>query len=153
MPASNLTMYDSAGRFLQTGANLLTATVKMALITSAYTPNQVTNNQFSDVSGSQIAGGSGYTSGGATLGTKAVTAVTRGFKFSSANIVWTAADGNIPAWRYGVLYIEGTVDGITNPLIGYFIGDDTPADIPATLNGSTLTINCPAAGWFDVTRP
>jgi hypothetical protein len=153
MPAGSVTMYDSAGRFLAAGANLLTATVKMALLTSAYTPNQVTHDRFSNVSGNQIAGGAGYTSGGATLGTKALTAVTKGFKFSSANVVWTASGANIPAWRFGVLYIEGTVDGITNPLLGYFLGDVAPADIPATLDGSTLTITTPAAGWFDITRP
>jgi hypothetical protein len=81
MPAGSVTMYDSAGRFLAAGANLLTATVKMALLTSAYTPNQVTHDRFSNVSTNQIAGGAGYISGGATLGTKALTAVTKGFKF------------------------------------------------------------------------
>jgi len=153
MPAGNVTMYDSAGRFLAAGANLLGNVVKLALLTSAYTPNQVTHNKLADVTAAQLAGGFGYTAGGATLGTKAVTAVTKGFKFSSANVAWTASGGNIPAWRYGFLYIEGTIDGVVNPAIGYFLGDTTPADIPATLSGSTLTIQCPANGWFDITRP
>ena len=153
MPAGTLTLYDSAARFLAGGANLLSNTVKMALLTSAYTPNQVTHNRLADVTAAQLAGGYGYTAGGETLGTKALTAVTKGFKFGSANVVWTATGGNIPAWRYGFLYIEGTVDGVVNPAIGYFLGDNTPADIPATLNGSTLTIQCPASGWYDITRP
>jgi hypothetical protein len=153
MPAGSITLYDSAGRFLAAGANLLTATVKMALLTSSYTPNQVTHNKLADVTAAQLGTGFGYTAGGATLATKALTAVTKGFKFSSANIAWTAAGGNIPAWRFGFLYIEGTIDSVVNPAIGYFVGDNTPADIPATLSGSTLTIQCPANGWFDITRP
>jgi len=40
---------------------------------------------------------------------------------------------------------------MTNPLIGYFLGDTTPADVPATTVGNPLTINCPANGWFDIT--
>jgi len=153
MPAGNVLLFDSAARFLATGSNLKTATVKMALLTSSYTPNQAVHNKLADVTAAQLGTGFGYTTGGATLGTKDVVAVTKGFKFSSANVTWTAAGGNIPAWRYGFLYIEGTIDSVVNPAIGYFVGDDTPADIPATLSGSTLAINCPAAGWFDITRP
>jgi hypothetical protein len=44
------------------------------------------------------------------------------------------------------------VDGLTNPLIGYFVGDSTPADVPATTDTNTLTLNCPAGGWFDLTH-
>jgi len=39
---------------------------------------------------------------------------------------------------------------MTNPLVGYFVGDSTPADIPATTVGNTLTLTCPSGGWFDL---
>jgi len=50
-----------------------------------------------------------------------------------------------------VLYVSGSLWSMTNPLIGYFLGDTTPADVPATTVGNSLTINCPANGWFDIT--
>ena len=52
-----------------------------------------------------------------------------------------------------MLYISGTVEGVTNPLLGYFLGDSAPADVPATTSTNTLTITCHASGWFDVVRP
>lgn len=52
-----------------------------------------------------------------------------------------------------MLYVSGTVDGYVNPLIGYFLGDSAPADVPATTDTNTLTITVPAGGWFDITRP
>ena len=77
------------------------------------------------------------------------TAISGGYKFSSASPSWSASGGNIPAWRYGVLRVDGALWGKTSPLIGYFVGDSAPADVPATSDGSPLTITCPASGWFD----
>lgn len=134
--------------------DLTGATVKVALVTSSYTPNTDSSSghsTFSDVSANEIAGGNGYTSGGASLSSMAATAITNGFKFGSADVTWTASGGSIPAWRYAVMYVSGTLWGMTNPLIGYFVGDNTPADIAATGSGSTLTLPCPTNGWFTVT--
>jgi len=131
------------------------ATVKIALVSSAWTPDvTVTGNAlWADVSANEIAAVNGYSAGGVALASLAVAANAgnTGYKFSSGTAVWTAAGGNIAAWRYAVMYISGTLWGQTNPLIGYFLGDDTPADIPATSVGQTLTLTCPAAGWFDLT--
>lgn len=133
--------------------DLVSATVKLALVSSAYSPNFGTsgNDDWADVSANEIANGNGYTTGGYTLGTLAKTAVTGGWKFSSGNAAWTASGGSIPAWRYGVLYVSGSLWGLTNPLLCAFLGDSTPADVPATAAGFVLTAACPANGWFDVT--
>jgi len=135
-------------------ADLLTATVKMALVSSAYTPDddEVGHDTWSDISANEIANGNGYTTGGATLAGKTNTAITLGARFNSNNVSWTASGGNIPAWRYAVMYVVGSLWGMTDPVIGYFVGDSAPADIPATANGNTLQLNCPAAGWFDKVR-
>ena len=129
------------------------ATIKLALITSAYTPDAtVTGNAlFSAVSANEIAAGTGYTAGGFTLTGNAVTAITGGFRFNTGNASWTASGAGMAAWRYGVLYVSGTLWGQVNPLIGYFLGDSAPADVPLTAAGNTLQINCPTAGWFDIT--
>ena len=128
--------------------------LRMALVSSVYTPDatNVGHDEWTDVSANQIANGNGYTTGGATLSSVVAPAVTNGFKLASGNPSWTASGGNIPAWRYGVMYYLGSLWGKTNPLIGYFVGDATPADVPATLDGNPLTINCPAGGWFDITQ-
>lgn len=154
MAAGSVLLYDFVAKYLLGGSiDLNTDTVKLALVNSSYTPDQVNHDLWADVSTNEISGTNGYTTGGYTLLTPAFTAVTKGFKFSSANPTWTASGGSIAAWRYGVLYVSGTVDGYVNPVIGYFLGDSTPADVPATTDTNTLTITVPAGGWFDITRP
>lgn len=129
------------------------ATVKFALVTSAYSPDtSVTGNSvWADVSANEISAGNGYLAGGVAPGSVTSTAITGGYKLTTANPSWSASGGNIPAFRYVVAYVSGTLWGMTNPLIGYFVGDSTPADVPATTSGNSLTINTPAAGWFDAT--
>lgn len=153
MAAGTFTLYGKNKDDLNIN-DLVGANVKLALVTSSYTPSVDSSTGhalWSDVSGNEIANGNGYTTGGATLASLAATAVTGGFKFSSANPQWTASGGNIPAHRYYVMYVSGTLWGLTNPLIGYFLGDSTPADIAATTSGNTLTATCPSGGWFDAT--
>lgn len=150
----------AAGAFTLYGVNkddlnindLVGVTVKVALLTSAYAPDASSSGHdvYADASANEIAAGNGYTAGGVALSGMAATAIAGGFKFSSANPGWIASGGSIPAWRYAVMYVSGSLWGLTNPLIGYFIGDDTPDDIPATANGVALNLICPAGGWFDV---
>jgi hypothetical protein len=133
--------------------DLVGATINLALVGSAYTPDaSVTGHDtWADVSAHEIAAANGYLAGGFALASPAKAAITNGFKFSTGNASWDADGGNIAAWRYGVLYVDGALWGLTDPLIGYFVGDDTPADYPATPNGSPLNINCPADGWLTAT--
>lgn len=151
MAAGTFTLYSKNKDDLRMN-DLLTATVKIALVSSAYTPDASAagNSLFADLSANEVSG-NGWTAGGLTLASKTVVAVTGGFKFSSADVAATASGGSIPAWRYAVMYVSGSLWGMTNPLIGYFIGDTTPADIPATTVGNTLTLPCNANGWFDIT--
>lgn len=130
-----------------------THTVKIALVTSSYTPSVGAASghyRWADVSANEIASGSGYTAGGATLGTKSTdaTVADTGKKFTGADVVWTASGGNIPAWRYYVMYISGTVGGVINPLIGYANGDSGLADVPATTDGNSLTLDIGTNGIF-----
>lgn len=153
----------AAGTFILYRANLddlsiqslLGATVKLALVDSDYTPNAANNGHslWADVSADEIANGDGYTTGGETVANDATNLVTNGHNYTSDNVEWTASGSGIPAWRYGVMYVLGTLWGKTNPLIGYFVGDSTPADVPLTTAGNPLTITVPGAGWFDLTQP
>lgn len=133
--------------------DILSATVKMALVASTYTPNytQTGDDVWADLSANEIAGGNGYTTGGFTITTDVLTALASGYKYSSDNVSWTASGGSIPAWRYAVCYISGALWAKTDPLLFSFLGDDTPADIPATTDGNTLQLTVPSGGWFDIT--
>jgi hypothetical protein len=135
-------------------ADLTGATLRLALIGSSYTPStgQTGHTAWADVSAHEIAAAGGYSAGGLALASPTVTAITGGFRFSTADASVTASGANVGAWRYGVIYVLGSLFGITNPLLGIFTGDSAPADIPATPSGNTLTITCPATGWFTVTR-
>lgn len=122
-------------------------TLMMALVSSSYVPSQTSHAQWADVSANEIANGNGYVTGGTSCaGTVTRSGATTTFNLADA--VWIASGGNIPAFRYVVLYDAITRNGVTNPLCFYGLGDITPADIPQTLNGATLRIKINTAGIF-----
>jgi hypothetical protein len=137
-------------------SDLVSATVKLALVSSAWTPDSDENGNgvWADISANEIAAGNGYTAKGVALGSKAVTAITagNGYEFESGNASWTASGAGIPAHRYVVMLVDGALWGLTDPLIGYFLADSAPADVPLTASGNTIQYNCPANGWFRKTR-
>jgi hypothetical protein len=119
-----------------------TDTIKVALTTSSYTPNQDTHDYFNDVTNEVT--GTGYTAGGNTLSSKTIT-------YDDANnvIVLDAADttwasSTITA-RYAVVYAS-TGTASTSPLIGYV---DFGSDQSST-NGN-FTITWDATGIVRVT--
>ena len=131
------------------GAN--TSNFRLALVTSSWTPNNATNEVWADVSANEIANGNGYTTGGGTLTGVALSQTSGTVKFTSSAFVWTASGGSIPAWRRGVVYYLGTLNSKVNPIVGHFLGDSTPADIPATTTGNTLTVTPNASGILSAT--
>ena len=135
-------------------ADLSGVTVNMLLTSSTYAPNTTNTGHtvLLDIT-NEIANGQGYTTGGVALSSPAIAVFsTTGFKFSSGNASWTASGTGISAWRYGVIYVVGALWGVTSPLLGYFIGDSAPADVPLTAAGNILQVNCPANGWFTSVR-
>jgi hypothetical protein len=125
-------------------------TFKITLHTSAWVPAPSTNEVFADVT-NELATGFGYTAGGITLAANSLTQTGGVVKFTSGAAQWTAAGGSIPPWRYGVVRASGTLNAKVDPIVGYFLGDSTPADVPATTAGNTLTIAPNAAGIASAT--
>lgn len=123
---------------------------KLALVASTWTPANSTDEVFADVTG-ELSTGNGYTAGGIALTGVALTQTAGTVKFTSAAAVWTASGGSIPAWRRGVVYAVGTLNGKVNPIVGHFLGDSTPADVPATTTGNTLTVTPNASGILSAT--
>lgn len=154
MAAGVFTFSDRSKLNFFSATNLLganAANFRLALVTSAWTPVPATDEVWADVSANEIANGNGYTTGGGTLASVVLNQTAGVVKFTSAAFVWTAAGGSIPAWRRGVVYYLGTLNGKVNPLVGYFLGDSTPADIPATTSGNTLTVTPNASGILSAT--
>lgn len=126
---------------------------RIKLVDSDYTPDFSANGDtlITAIGSNELTAAGSYAE--CDLATVAVadTAGDDGMKFSTANAAWTASGGNIEAWRWAVMYEHATLNGKANPLIGAFLGDATPANVPATTDGNTLTLTCPAGGWFDFT--
>lgn len=134
-------------------SDLTSATIKMLLTTSSYVPNtnETGHSALADIT-NELANGNGYTTGGVTLASPAITAVAGGYKFSSGNALWAATGAGMPAWRFSVIYVAGTLWGITSPLLAYSTGDSAPADVPLTAAGNSLQVTCPAGGWYTYIR-
>lgn len=126
-------------------------TFKLSYHTSAWAPNPATLEVFADVGG-EIAAGGGYASGGITLANDALSISGSTVKFSSDPAELTATGGPIAAWRYGVVRAVGTIGGKVDPVVGYFLGDSTGIDVPATTVGNKLTFTPNAAGICTVAK-
>lgn len=94
-----------------------TDTIKVALLTSSYTPSQDTHDYFDDVVASEVTG-TGYTAGGATLAGKstAYDGTTNKTKLSGATVQWPAS--TLTA-RYAVVYDATPGSDATRPLLGF----------------------------------
>jgi hypothetical protein len=105
-------------------------TLKIALTNVA---PSATNSVFADIT--EITAGNGYTAGGQAVGIGSATQTGGTFKLTaSGDVVFTASGGNIPTFRYAVLY-NATATG--NPLIGYY---DRGATVDL-LDGDTYKIS------------
>lgn len=131
-------IYNSFKKKIMDGSiDLDTDTIKLALVTSSYTPDQDTHDFFDDVTNEVT--GTGYTAGGATLTTKAVTQDNTNNKgvFDADDVTWSTS--TITA-RAGVLY-KSTGTASTSALICYI---DFGAD--KTSAGGNFTVQWNASG-------
>ncbi len=110
-------------------------TIKVALLTNAYSPNQDTHDYFDDVVANEVAATGGYTAGGITLANKAITydAGTNVIKLDADDVTWSAS--TITA-RYAVVYDDSPATNATKPLIGYV---DFGSDQSSSSGNFTIT--------------
>lgn len=116
-------------------------TIKVALVTSSYVPNADTHTHFDDVT-NEVAG-TGYSAGGASLASKAVTQDNTNDKatFDAADVQW--ASSSITA-RAAVMY-KSTGVAATSPLIAYFdFGSDKSS------SGGNFDLSWDASGILDL---
>lgn len=135
-------IYDSATfKSVTGGVDLDTDSFKVLLVTSAYTPNQKTHVNRSDISG-EVAAGGGYTTGGQAV-TVSVTNDTAndrtditlgGTTFAAVTLTARAA-----------VYYKNTGVASTDTLVGYidFGSDLSPAAVALILTASIWRIPSP----------
>lgn len=122
--------------------DLDTDTIKVALTTSSYTPDQDAHDFFDDIT-NEISG-TGYTTGGATLANKAVTADNTDNEgvFDADDVSWSSS--TITNARYAILYKSSGVSS-SSPLIAAIdFGSDQSS------SAGTFTITWAAEGILNV---
>ena len=92
-------------------------TIKVALFSSSYTPNQDDHDYFNDISTYEVTG-TGYTAGGQALSGKTVTVdkPNNVVVFDANDVTW--ANSTITA-RYAVIYDDSGATAAEKALIGY----------------------------------
>ena len=127
------------GQFLQKALNkevdFDSDTIKVALLTSSYSPNQDTHDYFDDVNTYEVSGATGYTAGGITLSSKTSTydSANNVIILDAADVTWSSS--TITA-RYAVVYDDSPATNGTKPLIGYV---DFGSDQSSTNGNFTIT--------------
>jgi hypothetical protein len=122
-----------------------TDTIKVALLTNAYTPDQDAHNYLDDVITYEVSGATGYTAGGNTLANKTntYTGASNVIVLDADDVTWSSS--TITA-RYAVIYDATPATNATKPLIGYVdFGSDQSSS-----NGN-FTITWDATGIVRVT--
>lgn len=108
-------MATTAQWFAQSGGNLIAAqwlarTMKVALMKPTYTPDVDAHLRYSDISAQEVAAGGGYTTGGATIGSKAAAydPANDEYNLQGADVSW--GPGATFQCRYGVIYESDSTD-------------------------------------------
>jgi hypothetical protein len=121
--------------------NLSSDAIKVALVTSSYTPAQATDQFWSTPQANEITG-TGYTAGGAALTSVSITDTSNVWTLSAANTSWSTATFTA---RYAVVYDSTPGTAATDPLIAYvdFGANQSPSGVTFSINwssGQVLTI-------------
>lgn len=137
--------YNQAARIMVAGGLNWTAdTIKCALVGTGYTPDQDNHDYYDDIT-AEFASGSGYTSGGVTLGTKVVNyaAASNTIDLSAANPTWASA--TLTGIKYAIFY-KWTGTASTSPLIAY-------VDFGTALNAASqnVVVTIPTTGILRMT--
>lgn len=110
--------------------------IKVALVSSSYTPNQDTHDYWDDVAANEVTG-TGYTAGGLALTSKTATydGATNVVILDANDAVWAAS--TITA-RYAVIYDDSGATAAQKVLVGYV---DFGSDQSSTNGNFTVTFD------------
>jgi hypothetical protein len=125
--------------------DFVTDTIKCALSTNTYTIDQDAHDFYNDVT-NELSTAGGYTSGGATLGTKSVSydTATNELRLICADITW-GPGATFGPFRKATIY-KDTGSAATSPILGWITFD---AD--QSVSNGTFTIDVDATGLLYIT--
>ena len=117
--------------------------VKVALVTSGYTPNVDTHEFFDDITNELS--GTGYTAGGEAIGTQTVTQDNTDNEgvFDGVDVTWTGITAGTAA---GMVIYEDTGTPATSRLIAF----QDSGGFPVTTTGADLTVQWAVEGILNV---
>lgn len=118
--------------------------IRLALVTSSYTPDQDAHDYWNDVVANEVVG-TGYTANGTALSGKTIvyTSGTNKLNLDANDVTWGSS--TITA-RYAVVYDRTPATDATRPLLGYI---DFGSDQSSSSGNFTVTFN--ASGIFEIT--
>ena len=140
MATGDITVFDEAKALMLDGDWTSTENVKLALITSAVTPTAAdATPALADYT--EVTAGGNYASGGEVLDTLA-NCVTEAagvmtFDDTGASVTWLQNASNPTNARYGIIYLQTSLDAIAFIDLGAVI-DMTAGDLVITWNASGI---------------
>lgn len=143
---ATITKYNLGTQYQYNGTAAIdwdTDTIKVALVTSAYTPSATTHNYFDVVTANQVSG-TNYSAGGTALTGLAVTENAGTVKVDANDVTWAQSGTGFSNARYAIIY-KDTGTASTSPLFGYI---DFTSD-KGNVSGD-LTLSWNANGIFTV---
>ena len=150
MTADAMVMYPSFKEFFgDNTVDLDDGAFRFALLTSSYTPSS-SHETWNDLVSAEVANGNGYATHGVALTSTWVRSGSQ-VTFDAANISWTGSGSGFSC-RYGAIVHDADANGAlatTDKLVGYFLLDNTPADITRSA-GANLNINFSDQGIFRI---
>lgn len=151
MPAVTFNLFDQyrKNNFNGGAVDIDLATLKIAIVTGAYTVDQNLHDFFNDVVANEVSG-TGYTAGGNACTVGTVTVNGAGLVTVDCNdpATWAQDGAGFSNGRRAILYDSGPGSDATRPLVGF--SNDFGADQGNVAGDFTVTIN--AAGIFTAAR-
>lgn len=129
-------------------AAAISGTLKMAIVTGSYTPNQNTHDFWNDVSANEVSG-TNYTAGGNALATPTWTMSAAGLGTFDASdpATWSQSGAGFSNGRRAIIYYDTGVT-TTSTLVAY--SNDFGADTGNVAGDLTITLN--ASGIYTAPR-
>lgn len=123
--------------------------IYLMLVTGSYTPSQDNHDFRDDLGANEASGGSGYTSGGAIIGTRSVSTDggSNEIRLIGGDVNWTITSGPL-AFRYGVIYNNRGGSSDADELLAYVdfgAQSVTDAQINVNFDGTNGIIKYTAA--------
>lgn len=141
-----INFYNEAGVYTKTGiVNLESANVKLALLTKDYTPDLDLHDVWADVS-NEVADGNGYTLGGKALTNSSVSRSGSVIKWDADDVVFLNLT---KTFKYGLVYLDETVNSVVKPLILLIDFDDTSTTSDITVSSINYAVEWHVDGIWE----